>query len=772
MAIVTIQTIKNWFKTGLKPTQAQFWAVFDSFRHKSHKVPFNDVDGLTDLFNEKADAEALNNHINSADAHADLLAGFLSDADLPSIPLSTFNDDIGATDAIVPLSVFLDTVNGDDDTAKLEIPSKPFKTFESLINSLPNFNGETYSIYFTNGGNVDIKRKIPCRAFNFIAYKSTTLNFTEVMENDGVTNAAYVVTEIGSNNRQIWNFVNENISIKCETTNGDKTFSKGYNYSPVIMRGTINEFKWNTGAGLSLLFYDATDITFNKFYESTSQTVFVANYFGKSNIRIKEFFVRNGYPICGTIDCDFKIDKITQLGTNSLTWITNGRGVNVRYSFQNINIKGWIKFEAKKVEINGVLGDETKIDFQNTLLVSGNMYSKLYNYITYNDFPTKFLNFTGKLSNMNFYVANNIIFQDCTIETDIKLFTQYYNTPVEPKINFIGFNTIIQNNEGDLFGGGSSTKNVLINVNGTLKTNAKSYGDFVEVKYLSSTFKEKLGELVVRSKKDIINRQLNLDITYIIDGEIELLTGEYIEPPAGGNLTLNGYGLEASKIIKNVAGESIMKSPVGGSGGLQMDSLKMVMGTPTTTCFDLTDATGFNAIECVKVNFEGSGSIGVLNGYRQGLWDNIGLFGIMDGIKIEGTWLGGFVTYKVIARNLTGTTGSIFRKGAALSLASRFFTDGNIDVPAGWNIADFEDSNFVNENTFQVQGAIITRNGVFDKTDVNYFPNINEESRASDFVKNEGIENSSVAFQKMKSPDGTVYRLEVDNSGTLTATVN
>jgi len=55
MAIVTIQIIKNWFKTGLKPTQAQFWAVFDSFRHKSEKVPFNDIDGLTDLFNEKVD---------------------------------------------------------------------------------------------------------------------------------------------------------------------------------------------------------------------------------------------------------------------------------------------------------------------------------------------------------------------------------------------------------------------------------------------------------------------------------------------------------------------------------------------------------------------------------------------------------------------------------------------------------------------------------------------------------------------------------------------
>ena len=40
-------TIKNWFKRGLKPTEAQFAAVFDSFRHKDDPVPMGDVDGLS-----------------------------------------------------------------------------------------------------------------------------------------------------------------------------------------------------------------------------------------------------------------------------------------------------------------------------------------------------------------------------------------------------------------------------------------------------------------------------------------------------------------------------------------------------------------------------------------------------------------------------------------------------------------------------------------------------------------------------------------------------
>lgn len=43
MALQTLNTIKNWFRTGLKPTQTQFWDTWDSFRHKYEKVPVKDV---------------------------------------------------------------------------------------------------------------------------------------------------------------------------------------------------------------------------------------------------------------------------------------------------------------------------------------------------------------------------------------------------------------------------------------------------------------------------------------------------------------------------------------------------------------------------------------------------------------------------------------------------------------------------------------------------------------------------------------------------------
>jgi hypothetical protein len=65
--------IKNWFKTGLKPTQAQFLATWDSFWHKDEKIPITAIDDIENILNAKAEAEVLENHLNNEDAHPQLL---------------------------------------------------------------------------------------------------------------------------------------------------------------------------------------------------------------------------------------------------------------------------------------------------------------------------------------------------------------------------------------------------------------------------------------------------------------------------------------------------------------------------------------------------------------------------------------------------------------------------------------------------------------------------------------------------------------------------
>lgn len=67
MAVTPLTTIKNWFKTGLKPTQAQFWDTWDSFWHKDDMIPIAKIDGVTAIYT------AINNHINDENAHVALL---------------------------------------------------------------------------------------------------------------------------------------------------------------------------------------------------------------------------------------------------------------------------------------------------------------------------------------------------------------------------------------------------------------------------------------------------------------------------------------------------------------------------------------------------------------------------------------------------------------------------------------------------------------------------------------------------------------------------
>lgn len=72
MAIQTLNTIKKWFKTGLKPSQDQFWDTWDSFRHKFEKIPLKDIEGLETTLDSKAEKSHLEEHKNNQNAHAEL----------------------------------------------------------------------------------------------------------------------------------------------------------------------------------------------------------------------------------------------------------------------------------------------------------------------------------------------------------------------------------------------------------------------------------------------------------------------------------------------------------------------------------------------------------------------------------------------------------------------------------------------------------------------------------------------------------------------------
>lgn len=61
MAKQTINTLKQYFKTGLKPTQFNFWDFLDSFFHKDDKVPLESVEGLQGEFDKYATKDYVDN---------------------------------------------------------------------------------------------------------------------------------------------------------------------------------------------------------------------------------------------------------------------------------------------------------------------------------------------------------------------------------------------------------------------------------------------------------------------------------------------------------------------------------------------------------------------------------------------------------------------------------------------------------------------------------------------------------------------------------------
>ena len=65
MAQTAINIIKNWFKTGLKPTQDQFWNWMDSYWHKDELIPQDKIQDLSTTLSGKADADQLANKANA-----------------------------------------------------------------------------------------------------------------------------------------------------------------------------------------------------------------------------------------------------------------------------------------------------------------------------------------------------------------------------------------------------------------------------------------------------------------------------------------------------------------------------------------------------------------------------------------------------------------------------------------------------------------------------------------------------------------------------------
>ena len=235
---------------------------------------------------------------------------------------------------------------------------------------------------------------------------------------------------------------------------------------------------------------------------------------------------------------------------------------------------------------------------------------------------------------------------------------------------------------------------------------------------------------------------IDSSVLYVIDGDLDF-TGVSIEVPATG-IFLAGHNLDLSFIRNSEPSYTLFTSPVGGSGNIFIRDLSIEVSGASSQVFNITDATGFNALEMSAVNFNNCTSRGEITSYRQGLEVGTGYFGGTPELTLTGTWLGGYLIQTSIVRGLTDGGYSLFKAGTGFTMNSRFKSNQNVDLPASASYINFSASNFPNPSTLQLQNMEITRNGVYDSSDTNISPNIDRDELASYWKNNNGIANTYV----------------------------
>ena len=287
---------------------------------------------------------------------------------------------------------------------------------------------------------------------------------------------------------------------------------------------------------------------------------------------------------------------------------------------------------------------------------------------------------------------------------------------------------------------------------------------------MTELFDKTFDNLVIVKQASDLSGILDSTKDYFIDGIIDMGSQSISVPATGLNLT--GYNFDISQLVSTASGYTMFVSPVGGSGNVLGKDYGIDVSGSSSQVYDLTDATGFNAFEFARINYNNCTSLGTINGYRQGLESGTGRFGGSPELTLAGTWLGGFFIDTSIVRSLDNSAYSLFKAGAGFSMASRFRSNQNIDLPALANFFDFADSNFINPSTVQLEGCIITRNGVFDATDANITPNLAASNLVSAWEGNNGIPNTFVGGEAVITTEIatviTTSAVFVDLAGTNT----
>lgn len=248
---------------------------------------------------------------------------------------------------------------------------------------------------------------------------------------------------------------------------------------------------------------------------------------------------------------------------------------------------------------------------------------------------------------------------------------------------------------------------------------------------------------IVVNQSNYLTALQNLDSLkeYFLDGTV-IVDGSLIDieiPPTGWNL--KGYNSSLSVLVLSGTNETLLQSPVGGSGDIRVSGVTFVAGGSGNQVFGLTDSDGTHTVELSDVGFINCSSLGEVNGYQQYIETLSARIGQTPELTFSGS-IGGVRITTAVARGMSDFT-SLFKAGAGFSIGRRFITDVACDLPANGALIDFAPSNFTNDESCQIKNATVTRQGVINPSDSTITPNIAETSTFSLWRDNSGVPNTT-----------------------------
>jgi len=257
---------------------------------------------------------------------------------------------------------------------------------------------------------------------------------------------------------------------------------------------------------------------------------------------------------------------------------------------------------------------------------------------------------------------------------------------------------------------------------------------------------------------------------YIIDGIIDMTGLGTITVPAGG-LSIRGHDFNISKLTSSTASHVMFT----GTGGMNIIDVGLSVTGAGSSIYSLVGATGNEAIELTRVNYNDCISLGEIDGYRQGLETDTGRFGGNPSLTLSGVWSGFRVTTSIVRSLDNAVATPLFKNGTSLTFSGRFLSDINADLGTLAAFTDFVAANFTNPSSFALRNCLIKRNGVSNADDSTINTGILSTALQCDWTGNQGIHNTfeggriDISTSAATALSGESVGVFIDLAGTYTA---